>query len=85
MKRDTFQGLPDEQADFLLVGRTLEAMTEKLALSRKKGRGGWHTKTCSNHILRQMLLDHIEKGDPIDIINLAAMMMVRESVLGDYA
>lgn len=82
---EIFLKLQSEQADALLVTKTAQIMTEKLSLSREKGRGGWHSETCSNQRLRKMLLEHVEKGDPVDIIIFAAMIKVRESVLGEKA
>jgi hypothetical protein len=48
------------------------AMKAKMARSRAKGRGGW--QTCSVPDLWQMLREHVEKGDPVDVANLAMMI-----------
>jgi hypothetical protein len=48
------------------------AMKEKMDISRGKGRGGW--ETCSRTDLWQMLKEHVTKGDPIDVANLAMML-----------
>ena len=85
MNREKLQKLNNEQADALLVERAAEAMTEKLAVCRNKGRGGWHSPKCSNARLREMLRSHVEKGDMADVLNLAAMILVREQALGEYA
>ena len=69
----------DELADFQLVGYAANAMREKLALARSRGRGGWWDETeCTIEHLRSLLRGHIEKGDMRDVLNLAAMIYVRE-------
>lgn len=70
--------LPDLEADQYLVLRCARAMTAKLATSRAKGRGGWHTPECDDNNLRKMLLDHVEKGDMVDVLNIAGMILVRQ-------
>lgn len=72
--------LPDLEADQYLVFRCARAMTAKLALSRAKGRNGWHTQRCSDDYLRNMLREHLEKGDMVDVLNLAGMILVRQEV-----
>lgn len=85
MNKEKLQKLDDEQADALLVERACAAMTEKLAFCRAKGRGGWHTEICKNIELRWMLVEHVERGDMSDVLNLAAMILVRDQILGDGA
>lgn len=58
--------------DEVAVHSFAHAMVEKMARSRTKGRGGW--QTCSVPDLWQMLRDHVEKGDPVDVANLAMMI-----------
>jgi hypothetical protein len=48
------------------------AMMNKMMGSRAKGRGGW--QTCPTDELWQMLRDHAEKGDPVDVANIAMMI-----------
>ncbi|MDA8153489.1 MAG: hypothetical protein M0003_12425 [Acidithiobacillus sp.] len=72
-------GLSDVEADHYLVRRCAEHMTAKLALSRAKGRGGWHTPRCDVDHLHRMLREHVEKGDMVDVLNLAGMILVRQS------
>lgn len=85
MNKEKLRDLTEEQADALLVERAAEAMTEKLALCRAKGRGGWGGATCRNSVLRLMLVEHVEKGDMVDVLNLAAMILVRDQIIGDGA
>ncbi len=75
----------DELADDRLVHFTAVAMAEKLEISRtKKGRGGWWDKdACSIEQLKSLLKEHVEKGDMIDVVNLSAMIYVREAMEGE--
>tara|TARA_Y100001936_G_C16057677_1_gene662111 strand:+ start:1337 stop:1660 length:324 start_codon:yes stop_codon:yes gene_type:complete len=68
-----------EFMDNKLADAAHKAMCEKLALSRKKGRGGWWQSECSTELLKDMLKEHIEKGDMRDVLNLAAMIYFREA------
>ncbi|RWB08745.1 MAG: hypothetical protein EOQ39_18970 [Mesorhizobium sp.] len=53
-------------------------MKEKLAKTRAKGRFGWDDPDdCSIETLSQMLKDHVSKGDPVDVANLAMMIHQR--------
>lgn len=71
---------PDDEA----VNRFAQAMKAKLAKKRSEGRGGWEDeRVCPPGMLQQMLLDHLPKGDPLDIGNFAMMIWNRgESVAG---
>ncbi|WP_341989801.1 hypothetical protein [Azorhizobium sp. AG788] len=65
-------------ADDLAVDRFAVAMKAKLAKKRAEGRGGWDDKgACSNSALTRLLRNHVEKGDPIDVGNLAMMIHQR--------
>jgi len=65
---------PDDRA----VDRFAAAMKAKLSKKRNEGRGGWEDKgQCSNAFLSKLLLDHVEKGDPVDVGNLAMMIHQR--------
>lgn len=69
----------DEMADANLVQYAHRAMEQKLALARSKGRGGWwNADECPVALLREMLRSHVDKGDMRDVLNLAAMIYVRE-------
>lgn len=64
--------------DDLAVDRFAAAMKAKLAKKRAEGRGGWEDKDdCSNDFLSQLLREHVEKGDPVDVGNLAMMIHQR--------
>lgn len=50
-------------------------MKEKLAQSRAKGRSGWNDPTqCSVEYLNRLLLEHVKKGDPVDVANFCMML-----------
>lgn len=76
----------DEKADGLLVRLIAQRMADKLVAARKKGRGGWfEPHDCSNAVLAEMFVEHLDKGDKIDCINLLGMMVVREMLYGKDA
>ena len=69
----------EETADMRLLDLSQRAMREKLSMARRKGRGGWwNDAECSIEQLRSLLREHVEKGDMRDVMNLAAMVFVRE-------
>lgn len=63
-----FAALADENA----VMSFSQAMRAKMAVSRGRGRGGW--QGCAVDDLWAMLREHVEKGDPVDVANLAMMI-----------
>ncbi|WP_261541710.1 hypothetical protein [Burkholderia multivorans] len=62
----------EPHSDDVAVDSFAAVMKHKLALAREKGRGGW--ETCSPADLSRMLREHVEKGDPRDVANLAMMI-----------
>lgn len=65
---------PDDAA----VDRFAAAMKRKLAQKREEGRSGWDDpEQCSAQYLSNLLRDHVEKGDPLDVGNLAMMLHQR--------
>lgn len=65
---------PDDHA----VDRFAVAMKAKLAASRAKGRGGWDDPgQCTVEHLARLLVDHVAKGDPVDVANFAMMLHQR--------
>ena len=75
--------LEDHNADYMLVQLTSLEMSKKLAKKRTEGRSGWYGAGCDNEYLFELLKDHIDKGDMIDVMNFAAMIYVREQLYGD--
>jgi hypothetical protein len=69
---------PPDYRDNYAVDRFSEAMKSKLALKRDEGRGGWDSKDeCSADFLSDLLRDHVEKGDPVDVANFCMMLHQR--------
>ena len=68
----------DEYIDDRLCEYVYRSMKEKLALARDKGRGGWYREDCKIDDLKKMLIEHIDKGDMIDVINFAAMIYAKK-------
>lgn len=65
---------PDDAA----IDRFAAAMKAKMAKQRSKGYGGWEDKAdCPASRLQQMLVDHIAKGDPVDVANFTMMLWSR--------
>lgn len=58
--------------DSTAVDNFAHAMKIKLARKRDEGRGGW--ETASAEFLSKLLREHVEKGDPVDVANLAMMI-----------
>lgn len=48
------------------------AMKLKMAKQRTKGYAGW--QTCDHEELQKRLVDHVSKGDPVDVGNFAMML-----------
>lgn len=76
------EALADQQAqphpDDVAVDLFAEAMKAKMAKQRAKGYGGWDDPAvCPTERLQQMLVDHIAKGDPVDVANFAMMLWSR--------
>ena len=71
-------GPVEAHPDDLAVDRFAQAMKSKLAKKRADGRGGWEDKEqCSAEDLSLMLRQHVRKGDPVDVANLAMMLHQR--------
>lgn len=69
---------PEQHPDDTAVDRFSFAMKHKLAAARAKGRGGWDDpEQCSVEMLARMLVEHVAKGDPVDVANFALMLHQR--------
>jgi hypothetical protein len=66
----------DAQVDDHGVDLFASAMKEKLATKRLEGYGGWNNECTPEH-LAKLLVDHMPKGDPVDIANFAMMLFHR--------
>ena len=55
------------------------AMRDKMDRKRAEGHGGWHDPAvCSVASLEWLLIEHIKKGDMVDIANFAMMIWNRK-------
>lgn len=68
----------DAHPDDVAVDHFAAAMKAKLAEKRTQGRGGWNDPAaCSVERLAHMLVEHVSKGDPVDVANFAMMLHMR--------
>jgi len=66
------------QYDDIAIDHFAGAMKLKMDTSRAKGRSGWDDpKKCTIEALQAMLLEHVAKGDPIDVANFCMMLWIR--------
>lgn len=50
----------------------------KMARNRENGRyGWWDPQACSKEYLSNLLMQHVMKGDPVDVAIIAMMISVR--------
>ena len=68
---------PPTQADIdnEAVDKLAQAMKDKLAEKREQGYHGW--ETCKHGDLVQLLINHVDKGDPVDVANFCAFLFAR--------
>lgn len=80
----TVQQEPAKQHhDDFAVDLFATTMKAKMAASREKGRGGWdRPDECDVKDLAAMLVQHVEKGDPVDIANFCMMIWNRVREIG---
>jgi hypothetical protein len=76
-RRAAAPALEAQRIDEEAVDRFAAEMKCKLAAARAKGRGGWNTDECSAARLSEMLREHVEKGDPVDVANFCMMLQQR--------
>jgi hypothetical protein len=63
--------------DEAALSRFAQRMREKLAASRAKGRDGWQDPDlCPETRLAEMLIGHLSKGNPGNLIDLAILAMM---------
>lgn len=64
--------------DDIAWGHFADATKAKMAEGREKGRGGWEDpQQCTTERLQLMLLEHLKKGDPVDVANFCMMLWTR--------
>ncbi|MCS4089424.1 hypothetical protein [Rhizobium sp. BK176] len=84
--RTLFLGVgEDVHPDDIAVDRFAAVMKAKLSRKRRQGRGGWEDKEVrSGSFLSSLLVEHVAKGDPIDVANFAMMLHQRgEQIAGE--
>lgn len=79
VRRDMFP-IADEHPDDVAVDKLAEAMKAKLQKQRLKGYGGWDTD-CTQERLSELLREHVDKGDPVDVANFCAFLFYREYLI----
>ena len=69
-----FGWISDERAVIAFA----EKMKEKLADKRAEGKSGWEDQeVCSVDDLARWMIEHLTKGDPVDIANYCMMLSMR--------
>lgn len=66
-----------QHSDDVAVDRLAVAMKAKLAKQRDKGYGGWDDSEYTREWLSQLLREHVDKGDPVDVANFCAFLSAR--------
>lgn len=64
---------PQEDVDNVAVDVLAQAMKAKLAKKREQGYSGW--VDCDSKHLSQLLREHVDKGDPVDVANFCAFLL----------
>ena len=75
VRRDTYR--QEQHQDDAAVDALAAAMKVKLSKQRAKGYGGWDTPECTQQRLSDMLREHVDKGDPVDVANFCAFLAAR--------
>ncbi len=74
--------MSEPHPDDIAVDRFMEAMKAKLAKKRAEGYSGWEDpEQCTMLRLLRLLENHVRKGDPIDVSNIA-MMIHQRAMMG---
>lgn len=77
-------GLTGPDADALLVELAASAMEQKLTTKRQAGISGWNNPFyLKTEPLLDQLKSHLDKDDPVDVLNLTAMVFVRQLFAGE--
>lgn len=68
----------EEHRDERCIEHIANLMREKMKFSREvKGRGGWQDMPAG--VLSDMLREHVEKGDPVDVANFCMMLAAKRA------
>lgn len=71
------QNMTIEEIDNNAIDQLAALMKTKMAKKRKQGFNGWTDSTPQD--LSDLLRDHVDKGDPIDVANYCAFLIAHES------
>jgi len=75
------KNVAEQLADARLVEHTAQSMRSRLDQARDSGKGGWwNPADRSLEELRAMLKDCFDQGDMLDVVNIAAMIHIRETM-----
>jgi hypothetical protein len=66
--------VPEQHPDDAAVDAFAEVMKAKLAKARAMGRSGWDNPAWSHANIARALLQHVVKGDPVDVANYAMFL-----------
>ncbi|AIJ45536.1 hypothetical protein O987_06965 [Comamonas testosteroni TK102] len=66
-----------QHSDDVAVDQLSAAMKAKLAKQRAKGYRGWDDSECTREWLSNLLREHVDKGDPVDVANFCAFLSAR--------
>jgi hypothetical protein len=73
--------IQEPHPDDLAVDAFAEAMKQKLAKKREQGYSGWWDKAeCPTEFLIEKLIEHVRKGDPVDMANFCMFLFSRSEV-----
>jgi hypothetical protein len=73
-----YDAAPEAHIDDRAVDRFVGCMKRKMAKKRMDGRAGWHDpEQCTIGELSAMLIEHVDKGDPLDVAIFAMMIHQR--------
>lgn len=73
----------DSTANAIGLRRFRAAMLRKLDEARSKGRGGWNLpRECRVERLWEMMVEHVQKGDVVDVANFCMMIWNRRNPTG---
>ena len=68
--------------DDIAIDRFAEAMKDKMAKNRDKGKHGWDDPDdCTVELLSHLLIEHVAKRQPLDVAILAMMLHQRGSMI----
>lgn len=74
-----------DHPDDIAVDKFAEHMKAKLGKKRSEGRSGWENPdVCSTAYLSEILREHVSKGDPLDVANIAMMLHMRGERIDDH-